>query len=685
MLSVFKKEIACYAGSPVLYAIGAVFTAFAGYLFYGNLVMLLLLQGSGLEVNLWEFTVNDIRLLAMLLVPIMTMRMLAEEKHLGTLELLLTSPLRVGGIVAGKYLAVMCTSGLLVSSTLIYPCLVSLFFPVHFCPIFGAYAGLFLLCCAMAAAGMFFSALTDRQLLAAVASAGFLFFLWFIGQNAGMSTHEDVWSFSSLSLQKHFYCFKQGVVTVRGALFFAGFSAFFLLLTVEAVKLRTRASSIPPVSRLCAWGSMFVLCVFQPGIPNVRFDLTPGRMYTPAAYTQAAFSRLRSPFVLTVGCEGLQKYQYEDFFEQLAALSPWFRYRIIPLEKNPAAASLMEITQSGAGFAEYNGLRKAVEKVNEQSVADAVLELTGDVPRKIIILSEDHAGTTKDDFAFRACDSMLEKQGFVLQRSGLDFRGGIDADAGLVMIRDLGRDLPETTLAALRDYFEKGGRVLMLLSCGDMPNAADFLKSCNIDLGNDYIIDREHAGAGFDAATPVIFFNKEHPAAAGCTVPAVFPHARSVQVGTKPRAGYAVSIICFSGRGTWAETDTASALRGDAAFDSGTDTYGPVAVGVSVETQAKSADGNRGRMIVLGSAGFMADSHMELLGNAGFTKKMLSWLTERELPCPVQPKQDALYSTSPIRINEVQDRILFWTVVVIVPALFALAGVGVYLNRRFCH
>ena len=105
----------------------------------------------------------------------------------------------------------------------------------------------------------------------------------------------------------------------------------------------------------------------QPGIPALRLDLTAGLIHSPSGITKAAFDRLQSPFTLTVGCEGLQKYQFEDFFEQLAALSPHFEFRLVQLEQNPVAAARMEITETGSGFIEYKGRIKRIEKTNEEA------------------------------------------------------------------------------------------------------------------------------------------------------------------------------------------------------------------------------------------------------------------------------------------------------------------------------
>ncbi|MEI6127308.1 MAG: Gldg family protein [Pseudomonadota bacterium] len=699
LLPVLKKELKYYAASPMIYVAGAVFLGLAGYFFYTNLIMLLLLQGSGVEVNLWEFTINDIRLLVMLLIPVVSMRMLAEEKRLGTLELLCTSPLHDGDIVLGKYCAGMCVISLLVCATLLFPFLFSIFYPLDHGQLFGAYLGLMLMSFALMAAGIFWSSITESQLVASIATIGFTFLLWFMDQYAAIDLVSGHLSFSLLSLQKRFYNFNRGVVSLRDTVYFCGFAVLFIMLAIESLKQRKHGAK---EVRLPLWGQInvkgfsfalhaaaytlcFVLCIALPGIPNKRFDITAGRVHSPSPATAQALAQLTDKLTLSIGCEGLQKYQYEDFLDQLTGLSPYFKYRLLTLERNPVAAALMNISSGGEGVAEYRGRKKNIEKVNEDSVVAAVLELTRDMKKKVRIITRHASAGSKEDYTFRNADRLLSDEGFVLE---FDHATEIDAfapDTGLVILRDIATDLSPEMIKKLEAFFENDGRALMLVSSGKFPNIESLLKSYNVDLGNDLIIDRQHGGSGLDELTPVVFLNQEHPAAAGCKAPAVFNRARSVQVGTGARRGYAVSILCSSGRSTWAETDLASAGNGTAIYTSGIDSYGPVAVGVSIEKRDDPAGNKGGRMIVLGSSSFMADGYTELLGNGSFAKSLVAWLVDRRPLPQVSVSKPVPPAAKPIRVTDAQSRIFFWIVVVLVPSLFIAAGIAVILLQRFRH
>ena len=698
LLPVLKKELKYYAASPLVYAAGAMFLGLAGYFFYTNLIMLLLLQGSEIDVNLWEFTISDIRFLVMLLIPVFSMRMLSEEKRLGTIELLCTAPLNEWDIVLGKYFAGMCIISMLVCTTFLFPFLFSIFYPLDHGQLYGAYLGLMLMCCALMAAGIFWSSVTESQIVAAVATLGFTFLFWFMDQYDGLDRVSGQLSLALLSLQKHFYDFNRGVVTLRDTVYFAGFTILFIVLAVESLKQRnydTRGFRLPFWGRINVRGISFalhaavytlcfLLCVVLPGIPNKRFDLTAGKQHSLSVFTSQALSRLDDTLTLSIGCERLQKYQFEDFMEQLSQLSPYFMYRMITIDRNPVAADQMEITQGGSAVAEYRGRKKKIGKMNEEAFVAALQELMQQDQKRVRIFESVPPAGAKASRLFVKADKMLIDEGFFLETFPPGATDAAASGAALLIVRDIHGDVPTGTLEKIRLFFEQGGNVLMMLNGSASPNIAGFLKKYNIDLGSDLIIDREHVGAGLGELTPLIFFNKEHPAAARCEAPAVFNRARSVQVGINFQPGCKTTIICSSGRATWAETDIAAASNGTATFVSGIDTYGPVAVGVSIEKSDNRKGVSAGRMIVLGSDSFMTDDYIDLLGNGGFAKNMICWLTDQgqTQTAVTKPPSSAL---PPIRMTDFQGRIFFWSALVVVPMLFMLTGMAVVVFRRLRH
>ena len=112
-VALFRKELRSYFGSPLVYLVAAAFLAYTGSYFHSDLIHFVTF-GFGISImeNFWKVLFIDIRLVMILSIPLLTMRLFAEERRLGTLELLLTYPLRDGAIVAAKLgacLVVICT------------------------------------------------------------------------------------------------------------------------------------------------------------------------------------------------------------------------------------------------------------------------------------------------------------------------------------------------------------------------------------------------------------------------------------------------------------------------------------------------------------------------------------------------------------------------------------------------
>src|SRR5262249_5561402 len=104
---VLRRELATMFRGPLAYLLGAVFLLLTGYFFYSDLALFVLVGGASQTRGLWRFVFLDYRLVALLVVPLLTMRLFAEERRLGTLELLWTSPVRDREVLAGKFLAAL--------------------------------------------------------------------------------------------------------------------------------------------------------------------------------------------------------------------------------------------------------------------------------------------------------------------------------------------------------------------------------------------------------------------------------------------------------------------------------------------------------------------------------------------------------------------------------------------------
>jgi len=174
MLAVLRRELKAYFSSPIGFVFVGFFMLLAGVFF----ALTNLLPGNP------SFTgvLSNLTFIFLILVPILTMRLLSEETRQKTDQLLITSPLSIPGIVLGKYLAAVGVFLLTLLLTLLFPAMMSFFALIGLAwwEILGGYIGFFLMGCAFISVGLFFSSVTDNQLVAAVVTFAAVLLIWIL-------------------------------------------------------------------------------------------------------------------------------------------------------------------------------------------------------------------------------------------------------------------------------------------------------------------------------------------------------------------------------------------------------------------------------------------------------------------------------------------------------------------------
>jgi ABC-2 type transport system permease protein len=237
-LVICRRELRSYFTSYIAYMLLAVFLVLSGYFFYSDLVFFVLFGGYMLPTGLWQFVFLDMRLCTLLVLPLLTMRLFAEERKLGTIELLWTYPVRDLELIAGKFLACLLVVTLLIAATAVYPMVLSVFQPVAVGPLCAGYLGLTLLGAAFVACGLCVSALTESQLVAGAATYGLLLFFWVVTWNEAAVNEVTRRLLVPFSLFDRFYAFAVGAVDTRNVSYLLLFTTAFLTLTFLALDTR---------------------------------------------------------------------------------------------------------------------------------------------------------------------------------------------------------------------------------------------------------------------------------------------------------------------------------------------------------------------------------------------------------------------------------------------------------------
>ncbi|MBQ2700002.1 MAG: ABC transporter permease [Clostridia bacterium] len=231
MNAVWKREMQSYFLTPVGYVFMGVFLALSGLMFY---MMNLAPRSSDVLLLLGQLS-----FIWMLLSPVLTMRLLAEERHQKTDQLLLTSPVPVAGVVLGKYLAAVAVMLLTVALTWVFVAVIALYGRVYPSELWVGYGGFILQGCAFLALDLFISGLCKSQVTAAVSAFGVNLTLWLIDLVAPQISF--AWAASILdfvSLYARYEPFLMGQLSWAAIAYYLAFIAFFVAASVYALDAR---------------------------------------------------------------------------------------------------------------------------------------------------------------------------------------------------------------------------------------------------------------------------------------------------------------------------------------------------------------------------------------------------------------------------------------------------------------
>ncbi len=222
------KEFKSYLASPMAYVVTGIFLAATGFFFSIS-------PSTYMQTSINGFLQASVILL-LLFAPLLTMRLLAEEKKLGTIELLLTAPVRDSEVILGKFLGSLSILTVMLALTLYYPILLILFGDPDIGPIVTGYIGLLLLGYTALAVGLFASSLTSNQIVAAVVAIGILLALYFVGFAADFLPQALGEVIGYFSLSFYFPDFSRGIIDTRGIAYYLSITALFLFLAIRSLE-----------------------------------------------------------------------------------------------------------------------------------------------------------------------------------------------------------------------------------------------------------------------------------------------------------------------------------------------------------------------------------------------------------------------------------------------------------------
>jgi ABC-2 type transport system permease protein len=228
--AICRKEIVTYFSSPVGYVAIAVFLSLSGFFFMGILTYTR-------ESNL-RYLFNNMSIMLLLVLPMITMRLFSEEKKMGTFELLMTAPIRLVELVLGKFLGAAVFLLIIVGLTLLFPLFVILFGTPDLGPIFTGYLGFVLMGLALVSVGLFVSSLTDSMFVAGIVSFGIMLGLWVLSWAGDLLGGIPGDFIRSASIIDRLDGFIKGILDTGDVVYYLSVAGVFIFLTIRALDWR---------------------------------------------------------------------------------------------------------------------------------------------------------------------------------------------------------------------------------------------------------------------------------------------------------------------------------------------------------------------------------------------------------------------------------------------------------------
>lgn len=229
--TIARKELYTYVTSPMAYVVATFFLAITSLLF-------VLFVGSGRAEAEMDQLLHTMTFLSLMMAPVITMSLIAQERNLGTIETLLTRPVRDWEVALGKFVAAFLLFVAICALTLIYPIIMEKYGSVDWGATLMGYLGLLLCGASFIAIGLFASSLTSNQIAAALLATLILLVFWLIGW-ISMSVPTGVGNvLRHLSVYENMQDFERGIFDTKPLVFFLSVAFYFLFLTIRSLETR---------------------------------------------------------------------------------------------------------------------------------------------------------------------------------------------------------------------------------------------------------------------------------------------------------------------------------------------------------------------------------------------------------------------------------------------------------------
>lgn len=420
---------------------------------------------------------------------------------------------------------------------------------------------------------------------------------------------------------------------------------------------------------------------------NRRIDLTPTKAFALADSAQQVAAEFDRPVRVTVfynSQTGDTRRDMADLLEQFRAAAPDFSFRMFDLDRSPAAAQKYGVSSYNTGVLEVGDDRIPLRAIDEGEITAALLGLSRDRERTVCFLTGHAERSPADDderAGYSAVARALTRERFAVE--GLTTIGseGVPPHCTVVVLAGPSKDFVPGEADGLLAYVRGGGRLLVLVDPDAPPSVIAFLRQVGIDARQELIVDEQNRFVGADSFMPQVLRFRSETFHNRLTAPAVLSLARPVGPLEERPPGVQVTSIAATSPDSWAMVGATQAPEGEVRFRREVDQPGPLSIGVLATLEPPTPDAAPGQVMVFGDSDFATNFYLDLLGNRDLILSAIAVLAEDPTLVAVRRKSQPGGTLSGITLTEAQSRVVFWSAVLVMPAVCLLVGGAVGWRR----
>ncbi len=503
MRAIYKKELRAYLTSMTGYIFMAVLLAVTSLYYVANCLV------GGYPV--FGAVLSSVYFVLLIIVPVLTMRSMAEEKRQKTDQLLMTAPVSLWKIVLGKYLAMVTIFLIPMAILCLYPLILLQFGSVSLPMAYTAILGYTLFGAACLGIGLFLSALTESQVIAAVLTFGVLFFLNMASGIANVigASGSVASVLNALCIYQPFINFVQGMFDLTGVLYYVTVIILSLFLTVQLMQKKHGTYRASMVVFGCVAAVLVNLIAGKLPSQYLKYDVSDQKLFTTGDQTAEIVKGLDEDITLyLIAQQGSEDATLQELLDRYAGLSshikvetkdpvlyPNFvsRYTSENLSENSVlvvgqnrskAVDYYDIYQYSMDYSTYSSSLSSFD--GEGQITSAIAYVTAeDMPVVYTLTGHDEAELST------TVTSSIEKENIELKSLSLLTEEAVPEDAKAVIIYGAISDISEDEKNKLETYLEQGGQLVMLPGYTDKetPNLDSLLSDYGIALAEGLVLE----------------------------------------------------------------------------------------------------------------------------------------------------------------------------------------------------